>query len=239
MAAVALALLTVSAGQVTATPIPGLFNTGVDGTGTPLAAGAIDPHYTLVASDDPAFPGPHALVVTPPLPGTWTGNTATSQWISPNSIQSAPGVGGASPAVAPVVGDAAGTYIYQMSFSLAGLNPALATISGSWAVDGIGLIELNIGSPGGGYVVGTTNLVGPGSFHTFTIPAGSPFLPGTNTVDFVVVNNTSAPPHPTGMQIVGLSGNAPGIPEPSTFALAAFGFVGLVAFWRRRGGNKA
>ena len=35
----------------------GLFATGVDSSGTPLAAGAVDPHYTL-SSDDRGAPGP-------------------------------------------------------------------------------------------------------------------------------------------------------------------------------------
>jgi len=58
--------------------IGGLFATGVDGTGAAVAAGTIDPHYTL-SSSDPSFPGPDALAVV--ANSAWTKNTATSSWI--------------------------------------------------------------------------------------------------------------------------------------------------------------
>jgi hypothetical protein len=224
MVALAVALVAIAAGQVAATPISGLFNTGVNSLGLPLAAGAIDPHYTLIASDDPAFPGPNAFVTSPPLPVTWIPNTSTGQWISPNTLQF---VAGAATA-APTVGDAAGTYIYQTTFDV-NANPKTVSIAGAWAVGKIGLIELNVGSPGGGYVLGTTNLVGPGALTPFAIPVGSPFVAGINTLDFVVINTAAGS---TGLQVQGLTGNQ--IPEPSTVALAAIGFVGLVALRYRR-----
>ena len=34
-----------------------LFGTGVDGTGTLLAGGSVDPHYTLIQSAEPTLPG--------------------------------------------------------------------------------------------------------------------------------------------------------------------------------------
>ena len=37
------------------------------------------------------------------------------------------------------------------------------------------------------------------------------------------------------MMVQGLSGNAPGIPEPSTIVLAGLGFLGLLVYRRRRG----
>lgn len=43
--------------------IPGLFNTGVGADTVPLAEGAVDPHYTLIQSADPAYPGPDAIVI--------------------------------------------------------------------------------------------------------------------------------------------------------------------------------
>jgi hypothetical protein len=206
--------------------VPGLFNTGVDASGNPLPAGTIDPHYTLIASDDPLFPGPSAFVTLPVLPATWTSDTSTGKWISPNPVQSPQDVSGPP----PTVGNAAGTYIYQLSFDLTGLDPKTVAISGAWATSTIGLIELNVGSPGGGYVAGTTNLNGPGAYTGFTIPVGSAFHAGINTLDFVVVNAATGA---TGLHVERLSGN--GIPEPSTIVLATIGFVGLVALRRRRG----
>jgi hypothetical protein len=67
------------------TPIPTLFATGVDGSGTPLADGTRDPHYQLIASADPMFPGPAAYVVNANLPGGWFGNSSGSKWITPQA----------------------------------------------------------------------------------------------------------------------------------------------------------
>ena len=214
--------------------IPGLFNTGVDDSGAPLAAGAADNHYKLIASDDPLFPVPPHPPATPPigipskvtdspLPGTWTANTgvpSASQWISPNAQQ--------TPQDNNLpVGNAAGTYIYELTVDLTGLNPQTVSISGLWAVDNIGLIDLNVGTPGGGYIPGTTNHGGASGYTPFTIPAGSPFVAGLNKIDFVVITGAAGP---TGMHVDNLAG----IPEPSSVALATIGGVGLLAMQYRR-----
>src|SRR5258706_16283130 len=44
-----------------ASPIPGLFNTGVSTQGVLLASGSVDPHYSLIQSPDVSFPGPNAF----------------------------------------------------------------------------------------------------------------------------------------------------------------------------------
>ena len=51
-AAVAVCMVLGAVADVKAIPIPGLFNTGVDGAGADLPAGSVDPHYALIASDD-------------------------------------------------------------------------------------------------------------------------------------------------------------------------------------------
>jgi hypothetical protein len=200
--------------------IPGLFNTGVNSLGNPLAAGAVDPHYTLISSDDPAFPGPNALVTDSPLPGGWTPNTPTAQWISPNAEQTPLDNGG------PGTGNSVGTYIYDLPFNMTGLDPTQASITGSWAVDTIGLIYLN-----GAYVGLTTNLGGSSTPTPFSVPIGSNFGPGVNHLDFVVINAAAGS---TGMIVQGIGGNAPGIPEPSTIVLAGLGFVSLIVVRLRR-----
>jgi PEP-CTERM motif len=219
IAVLSITLIVGATKRVEAVPIMGLFNTGVDGTGTVLPAGTIDPHYTLIHSDDPAFPSPAATVTDQPLPGSWIADSSTSQWISPNPIQFL--------ATGAPQGNAAGTFIYDMPFDLTGINSALATISGSWAVDDIGLIYLN-----GVYVGGTTNLSGPGVLTPFTVPTGSSFTSGINHLDFVVVNAAIGS---TGLRVEGLSGSGPSIPEPSTVVLAGLGFIGLAGLRLRRG----
>lgn len=218
MAALTVALIVGAATQAEAVPIPGLFNTGVDSTGAVLAPGTTDPHYSLIASDDHSFPGPAAPVTDLPLPASWIANSSTSQWISPNPVQS---LDTGAPS------DTAGTFIYDLPFDLTGLNPKMASIAGFWAVDDIGLIFLN-----GVYVAGTTNLSGSGVLTGFSVPIGSNFTSGVNHLDFVVVNSAAGS---TGLRVEGLSGNSPPIPEPATIVLAGVGFVGLVALRLRRG----
>ena len=88
--------LCVGATQVHAAPIT-LFNTGLGGLGT------VDPNYELIASDDPANPGPDAIVADPSAV-QWIANDVTSKWISPSPIQDCCPAGSGNPD---------GTYIYQ------------------------------------------------------------------------------------------------------------------------------
>lgn len=182
-----------------------IYNTGVNAASTPLADGAVDPHYTLIASDDVAFPGPNALVVnSAPVPLGWIGSSATSKWIAPRADQSVSG------------GDALGSYIYRTTFDLTGKNPATASLAGSWATDNIGVVFLN------GVYAGVTNLAGPSVYTGFNITSG--FSAGINTLDFLVVNNgTSA--NPTGLRVE-ISGNV-NVPEPTTAVLASLALVGM------------
>jgi len=118
----------VGGGTVIATPIT-LFGTGIDDLGTPLAAGATDPHYTLVASDDPAFPGPEAFAVGTALPAGWIATAGGAQWITPQTDP----LDNGSPL---------GSYLYRTTFDLSEADPTTASIAGLWAVDNIGLIPL-------------------------------------------------------------------------------------------------
>jgi hypothetical protein len=163
--------------------ITGLFSTGVDATGTPLAIGATDPHYVL-SSNDPAFPGPNAVTVTPN--GVWTGNTATSKWISIR---------------ASTQGANNGIYTYTTTFTLAGVDPTTAALSGSWAADDSVSLMLN------GTQVAQRAASAYGSAAAFTVPAGSPFASGLNTLAFVTVNSGNGP---TGLQIETLAGTVTG-----------------------------
>ena len=76
-----------------AVPIPGLFNTGVDNSNTPLAGGSVDPHYALIASADPAFPGPAAIIASVIPAAYWISNNATSKWIAPANDENYPAAG--------------------------------------------------------------------------------------------------------------------------------------------------
>jgi uncharacterized repeat protein (TIGR01451 family) len=143
-----------------------LFNTGA------TAEGSVDPHYTLIQSADPAFPGPNAFVALTtgyPLPGPWIPNNATSKWIAPQADQSG--------------GNASGLYIFRTTFDLTGLNPSTAVITGQWTTDNNG-VDILINGVSTGFT--TPFEAFSQGFFPFTINSG--FVAGINTLDFVVNN---------------------------------------------------
>jgi hypothetical protein len=164
-------LLLVPAQQAHATSITTLFNTGVNATGTPLPDGTIgDPHYSLITA-----PPSSALDIRVrtsaggfPIP-PWVGDDSVSAWIGPNNDAQVDG---------PV-----GSYDYRITFDLRGLNPSTASISGLWATDNEGLDILLNGKSTGNKSVGFT------AFTSFSIPPGSLFVSGLNTLDFLVHND--------------------------------------------------
>jgi hypothetical protein len=175
--------------------IPGLFATGVNAAGVPLANGAVDPHYTLT-SNDPNFPGPNAVAVA--ANAAWTPNTAASKWIS---IQ------------ASTQGANNGIYKYTAMFTLAGAAPTTATISGTWAADDSVTLDLN------GTQVAAYPAEAYGALAPFTVAAGSPFVLGTNTLVFTTVNSGNGP---TGLQVATIAGTATGCTLDSDCTAAQF-----------------
>ena len=159
------------------------YATGVNNSNVSLADGAIDRHYALVTSSDPAFPGPNAFVIDNayPIP-PWVANSTSSRW---TGVQPA-GSNGAS----------GGVYTYRQTFSLNGVNPSFADLTGNWACDDTCIIKLN----------GTTVVSSSGysAYTAFNIPPGSPFVSGINTLDFIVTNSGGGP---TGLRVDGLGGS--------------------------------
>ncbi|MCA9752748.1 MAG: hypothetical protein KC591_11200 [Gemmatimonadetes bacterium] len=186
--ALTLILLSASAVRVSAAPVPGLFPTGVDDFSAVLPASAADPHYALISSADPSYPGPDALVAALIPTGYWLANDGTSQWIAPNDDENFPALGTPHPG---------GDYVYRISFDLAGLDPATVTISGTWGVDNSGSILLNGAATGIGGA--TYSQLAP-----FTITSG--FVAGVNHLDFVVQNFAASGSNPTGLRVGTLSG---------------------------------
>ena len=174
--------------------IPGLFNTGIGANGVILASGTVDPHWQLVRSADPDYPGPNAIVVTDavyPIP-PWLANGPASKWLAPQASQG--------------IGNLGGDYKYRITFDLTGLEPSTAVITGRWTSDDSGpQVTLN------GVTTGVTS---DGNFtvlgNAFTISSG--FIAGVNSLVFVVTNGgTSA--NPTGVRVE-LSGTANFQPLP-------------------------
>ena len=196
------------AGAAHASPIL-IFNTGVDTLGNPLPNGTVgDSHYVLITVPS----GSTAIQVRTsaggfPINGPWIGDDSLSAWIRPNN----PG----SP------NDPGGTYDYQTTFDLTGLNPATAVLIGQWATDNTGSdIVIN------GVSTGHT-AAGFGGWSSFTLSSG--FIAGVNTLDFIVYNVPQEFGNPTGLRVE-MSGTADPnsqVPEPVSLVLLG---TGLVAF---------
>jgi hypothetical protein len=180
-----------------------LFNTGVDAGGVSQSNGAAELHYSFVSTPD----GPNTARVETDSngypAGYWLSDNSSSAWIGP--------VGN------PDLSGSPGIYDYKTTFSLAGLDPFTASITGGWATDDDGIDILINGQ--------TTHQVS-GSFSTFSsFSITSGFTSGLNTIDFIV-HNTSGP---TGLrvQMTGTADALGGVPEPATWAMMLLGFGGL------------
>ena len=193
-----------------------IFNTGVVSQ-SPLmlaAAGAVDLHYSLIASADAGGPGPTAYVAGPngvyPIP-PWLLNGPDSNWISPF--------------VAAGTSATMGTYTYRTTFDLSGPLAGTAVLTGRWATDNTGEMVLNgvsLGITSGGFL----------AWSPFTISSG--FVAGLNTLDFVVTNAPGTGLNPTSLrvEISGEAGTA--APEPSTGLVVALSLCGLAGWSRAR-----
>lgn len=173
------------AGFLCAAPIPGLYNTGVDNTGALLGPnGVVDPHYRLTVSPDATLPGPNAVTLSPVWPlapaGPWIADGPHSRWISPSPVTSA----------------GPGSYTYTTTFNITGFNHETARIEGNWATDDGGtaiILNGNTVHTGGGGFGGFTTF-----FFMHDSGGAAQFLPGENTLEFVVSNGASGP---TGLRV--------------------------------------
>jgi len=194
-------------------PIP-IFNTGVSAGNAVLAAGSQDPHWTITATPaGPAF-GPalaqsnhSAWLVNDPA-----GTIGGSSWISVVS--------------AGTTGIAPGTYRFETTFDLAGLNPDTAVLVLEIASDDtVTNVLLN------GVSTGIVSLAGFGALNgPFTIDSGFQF--GTNTLTFQLANGGTTA-NPGGLRINFLQAFASAIPEPATASLLLLTAGGMMVRRRR------
>ena len=214
-------------GTASAAVISGLYSSGVDNSGSLIAAGATDTHWTVIASptwnSTANYYNGSALAYTI---DAWSyapaQSSPASQWIT---MPNGDGTDFWPPLGTPVRGTP-GWYTYQSSFTLPA-NVASVTITGKFVGDNAAVIKLNnVEATYGTYADG---------FLPFTMTSG--FQTGTNLVD-VFVQNTGEPsqaadyPNPTGMQVQ-LTGEytlAP-VPEidPSSFGPAVSLLMGTLS----------
>ena len=150
-------------GLALAAAIP-VHNTGVNSSDVLVAPGAQAAFWALSARPATAT---EAIGSTPfRFNCCYFPDTATAAWVSPQASGNA-GV--------------AGFYTYDLVIDLTGLNPATASITGTFGTDNDGSISLNSGPP-----VATTGFGGFGSPTPFTINSG--FVAGLNTIHLQVDN---------------------------------------------------
>ncbi|MFN7140281.1 MAG: hypothetical protein ACK4UN_13175, partial [Limisphaerales bacterium] len=150
--------------------------TGTDASGALLAGGAVDPHFQLIESADPNYPGPNAYVVNP-LPSQFGANGPDSKWIAPRTNST----------------NSPGVYVYRTRLPIIGVDPRIVTLEGRFLYDNI---MTNI------TVNGVTNqyaqVAATSTWQTRTITNG--LQHGTNVVD-VMVRNTGTSANRTGLRV--------------------------------------
>jgi hypothetical protein len=190
--------------------IPGIYNTGMNSLGNLLAPGTPDPHYILTS--EPAGTPTVALVATPDIYYNEP-NGPISSWISPNADDNQN---------LPV-----GYYNYVSTVDLTGFNPATVTLTGQAYVDDNVTISVN----------GVAQAYAA-SFQPTPFTLNGAFVPGVNTIDYLVYN-AYVTPLPNGISPSAFRIEISGIgtvPEPASCAAISFLIPFLLRRNRRTGG---
>ena len=164
--------------------IPGLFNTGVDDDDLALPDFEPETHYEMTVFPDGAI-DPATALGGPPSP-PWAENSGSSRWIGPDN----------SPAGEGPPGD----YEFTIEFDLTDLDASTATIMGMWSADNTGSEILLNGEATDNAQSGSFPFLSP---FEISNEQGHSFLPGKNTLTFLV-NNAGDTDNPAGLRVDGL-----------------------------------
>lgn len=179
--------------------VTGLYNTGVDAFGNPLADGTPDTHYTLT---DPTGLVAQAIIKHP----NWVASGSDAMWIAPTTYQTT---------------DAEGWYVYELLFEVTNVTPANVSISGKWATDNSARILLN-----GVDMSITKPTVGFSALDSFVLDSG--IVSGLNTLTFEVYNASGASGNPTGLLVTDLQAAVVPAPGAILLASMGVSLVGWV-----------
>ncbi len=208
LGAVAAVALGLASGANAATPITGLYNTGVDNSDKAVTGNGADTHWSL--TDGTAYTG-GANGRFPLVPGGWLLDTNVSRWLTP----------GPNASTSYDI-TANHTYVYTTTFNLT--DTTGASFTGQFAADNSAVIKLN--------GVSLASEVGYNTFTNFSATSG--FKTGTNIIEVDVTNVKQNGYNPTGLNVQFLSSNVGAAPEPSAWSLMILGVGGMGAALRTR-----
>ncbi len=165
--------------------IPTLFNSGLDASRAPRAAGSADLHYQLTLSAQTTPPPPAIPATVIQNHPAWLANDGSSTWLGP-----------VNPGTTAV---AAGPYNFRTTFDLTGYATVGANLLMNVSVDN-DLTNVLFNGVAKGFAFSGFNAFS----GNFTITNG--FVAGTNTLDFLTVN-AGAGANPAGFRVK-ISGTA-------------------------------
>jgi len=161
--------------------------------------------------------------------GPYVPNNSGSEWIEPGSasLQAA-----AYPA---------GTWTVRTTFDLTGFTASSLVLQLDIAVDNLVAVTIN-GNTITGFSPSCNATTAPQCFslfqsnHNIDNTAAGGYLPGLNTLQFVVTNTDGPGANPTALRVQAIgNANLSGIPEPGTWALLGIGLTGLGLLRRKIG----